>query len=119
MGYYASRQTNRRPKRNRSWLYGLIGIIVGAAAIYLFYVNTGDQGNAVHHNGNNQTSPTETIEGTQVSVDVSTQITDIVDGVSAAVVGVTNIQKRSDFWMEEEASEAGTGSGVIYKKDKE
>src|SRR5699024_9728350 len=28
-----------------------------------------------------------------------------------------NIQTRGDFWMEEEADEAGTGSGVIYKED--
>src|SRR5699024_8663868 len=52
-------------------------------------------------------------------VDVSTQITDIVEEVSPAVVGVTNIQMRSDFWQQAETSEAGTGSGVIYKKDGE
>src|SRR5699024_1553440 len=52
-----------------------------------------------------------------VHVDVSTQITDIVEEVSPAVVGVTNIQMRSDFWQQAETSEAGTGSGVIYKKD--
>src|SRR5699024_4944238 len=34
-----------------------------------------------------------------------------------AVVGVTNIQLRNDFWEQSSGSEAGTGSGVIYKKD--
>jgi len=49
---------------------------------------------------------------------VSTQITEIVEEVSPAVVGVTNIQRRADFWQQGETdSEAGTGSGVIYKKD--
>src|SRR5699024_12748682 len=52
-----------------------------------------------------------------VNVNVSTQITDVVDKISDAVVGITNIQTRGDFWMEEEADEAGTGSGVIYKED--
>src|SRR5699024_6854638 len=52
-----------------------------------------------------------------ISVDVSTQITDIVEKVSPAVVGVTNIQRRVDFWQQGEASEAGTGSGVIYKQE--
>ena len=34
-----------------------------------------------------------------------------------AVVGITNIQSTS-FWSQEDGSqEAGTGSGVIYKKD--
>ena len=54
-----------------------------------------------------------------VSVNVSTEITEIVDGVAEAVVGVINIQHAS-FWQNEVASEegeAGTGSGVIYKKE--
>src|SRR5699024_1150723 len=31
------------------------------------------------------------------------------------IVGVTNIQKRADFWSGNDINEAGTGSGVIYK----
>lgn len=54
---------------------------------------------------------------TQLNVSVSTQVTDIVDQVSASVVGVTNLQNYSDFWSQDENSEAGTGSGVIYKVD--
>ena len=54
-----------------------------------------------------------------VNVNVDTQTTKIVEKISAAVVGVTNLQTRSDFWTQDESSEAGTGSGVIYKKDKD
>src|SRR5699024_6644312 len=54
-----------------------------------------------------------------VNVNVSTQITDVVDKISDAVVGITNIQTRGDFWMQEEEDEAGTGSGDIYKEDNE
>src|SRR5699024_7929592 len=74
-------------------------------------------------NENAETNDKDTTDGNikqeTVRVDVSTQITDIVEEVSPAVVGVTNIQMRSDFWQQAETSEAGTGSGVIYKKDNE
>src|SRR5699024_7901371 len=50
-----------------------------------------------------------------VNVDVTTQVTEVVDKVSPGVVGVTNIQLRSDFWQQEDGNEQGTGSGVIYK----
>src|SRR5699024_12521732 len=50
---------------------------------------------------------------------VSYQITDVVDNVSATIVGVTNIQKRADFWSGDEVNEAGTGSVVSYKRDNE
>src|SRR5699024_9771499 len=54
-----------------------------------------------------------------VNVDVTSQLTKIVEEVSPAVVGVSNLQKQGDFWEQqgEEESEAGTGSGVIYKKE--
>ncbi|SDQ05292.1 serine protease Do [Virgibacillus subterraneus] len=57
-----------------------------------------------------------------VSVDVSTQITDVVENVSPAVVGVVNIQHQGNFWDKQEGNNGqggqnqGTGSGVIYKK---
>src|SRR5690625_2801383 len=52
-----------------------------------------------------------------VSVDVTTQVTEVVEKVLPTVVGVTNIQHRADFWRQQTENEAGTGSGVIYKKD--
>ncbi|MDQ0209106.1 S1C family serine protease [Alkalicoccobacillus murimartini] len=68
--------------------------------------------------------PTEEVGGTQIdnsdgssqaiNLNVSSGVTDAVEKVSDAVVGVTNMQ-RSDF-LSEEAAE-GTGSGVIYKVD--
>lgn len=55
-----------------------------------------------------------------VNVDVNTQITDVVEKVSPAVVGVVNLQRQGDFWQQQqEDQEAGTGSGVIYKKKME
>ena len=55
------------------------------------------------------------IINTSVQVDVSTQITDVVEEVTPAVVGVTNIQQETNYWHQSGEIEAGTGSGVIYK----
>nr|WP_090855815.1 trypsin-like peptidase domain-containing protein [Paraliobacillus sp. PM-2] len=49
-----------------------------------------------------------------MSVDISTQITEIVEKVAPTVVGIENIQSASIF-SEGAGREAGTGSGVIYK----
>ncbi|GEN53164.1 putative serine protease YyxA [Halobacillus faecis] len=53
-----------------------------------------------------------------VQLDVSTQITEVVEKVTPSVVGVVNLQTRQDFWQQEgdSAQQAGVGSGVIYKK---
>ncbi len=116
MGYYTDKPAN---KKGGGWFLPIIiGLVVGALLMIVVYPNF--IGNKVVVNDNNENNGTTTNDDgvkEHVNVDVSTQITDIVGEVSSAVVGVTNIQNRSDFWQDGEASEAGTGSGVIYKKD--
>ncbi len=48
-----------------------------------------------------------------VNVNVNDAVTNMVSRVSDSVVGVLNIQK-TDIWGE--GGEAGSGSGVIYKR---
>lgn len=56
----------------------------------------------------------------QVSVDVDTDLTKVVEEVAHQVVGITNVQTIRDFWTSKTSTaEAGTGSGVIYKVDGE
>ncbi|MBH0230289.1 trypsin-like peptidase domain-containing protein [Halobacillus yeomjeoni] len=54
-----------------------------------------------------------------VEVNVTTQITEVVDKVTPSVVGVVNIQSQQNFWQDSDSSsqQAGVGSGVIYKKE--
>ena len=49
-------------------------------------------------------------------MEISTDITDAVDKAGDAVVGITNLQSTSFWTAQGESQEAGTGSGVIYKK---
>jgi serine protease Do len=124
VGYYDQDYENepKRQKGNRGgwFLSGLVGAILGGL-LMLFAIPTLDflpyemdlSEEVTQQNGENGTTgPVKNI-----SVDVDTAITNIVDDVSDAVVGVVNLQE-ADFWNESGA-EAGTGSGVIYKKDGE
>ena len=120
MDDYTDESEHKSPKKKKGWLLPvIIGITVGAILMFILYPNITNNGDLTDDEESNeeekaQDSPTK--QG-QLQVDVSTQITDIVDDVSATVVGVTNIQQQADFWSGDEADEAGTGSGVIYKKD--
>src|SRR5699024_2598730 len=53
----------------------------------------------------------------KVNVDITTNVTKEDEEVSTTVVGITNIQRQTNFWEDPEGDEAGTGSGVIYTKD--
>src|SRR5690625_1758652 len=98
-------------KQKRSWLIPLllgmiIGILIVAFAIpevINFTKNDGEEPEL----DNEQTTKTA-----QVNYDVTTQITDVVEDVSSAVVGVTNIQLQEDFWQQQDGDEAGTGSEI-------
>ncbi|MGM7684049.1 S1C family serine protease [Cytobacillus sp. Hm23] len=132
MGYYDQdyEQAQGKQKGNRGgwFLSALVGAILGALLVviaiptlvnldvlpYDIAINEEQAEQLETNNG------TPINEGTNknVAVNVSSQVTDAVDKVSDAVVGVVNIQ-QAGFWSNNEAGaqEAGTGSGVIYKKD--
>lgn len=129
MGYYDQhvKDKNKRQKGNRGGylIPTLIGLALAGFIVLVAFPNLfgNDRQNLAaieeresRQNGNVDRMPAEV---RNVSVNVSTEITEIVDGVAEAVVGVINIQHAS-FWQNEVASEegeAGTGSGVIYKKE--
>ena len=120
MGYYSDQAPNR--KRRSNWILPLIiGLVVGALFVYFSKSDvTNTDGGETTTNNEQVESGSNNQQGTTnyLSVDVTTQITEVVDQVSPAVVGITNIQQRVDFWQQEDR-EAGSGSGVIYKEDDE
>ena len=65
--------------------------------------------------------PVTNVTQQNVALDVTTAVTDAVDKTGDAVVGITNIQE-TNFWgstghnSDKGSAEAGTGSGVVYKK---
>src|SRR5699024_399713 len=107
MAYYTGKETNKSPKGNGGWLWPIImGLIAVAAVMYFLTVRIPDEkiGDSKEHTDKTEKGETS-LRDENVNVNVSTQITDVVDKISDAVVGITNIQTRGDFWMEEEADE--------------
>ncbi|MFD9626284.1 S1C family serine protease [Peribacillus muralis] len=126
MGYYDDHDENRnkRKKGHASYfLTGLGGAIIGALLILLVFPGSG-----ILNNENNDTSTQKSTSNQpsrqaqqSLAVDVTSAVTDAVDKSSDAVVGITNIQE-TNFWgqgsnADDSSAEAGTGSGVVYKKD--
>lgn len=119
MGYYDDQEgARRRQKGNRSsFLAGLVGSVIGAMLVIVTVPQFADIGTETGTNvetgereGTNDVGVTE-----NVSVNVTTDVTEAVEKVRDAVVGVINL-RETNFW-EGSTSEAGAGSGVIYKKD--
>ncbi|MBM7572549.1 S1C family serine protease [Aquibacillus albus] len=128
MGYYDNhyKPTRHRSKRSNWLLPTLFGIAIGAFLIIFALPtlmntnllpydftdeadNTQESGQVLDNEGASQV-PTQ-----QLNVEVSTQITEVVENVAPTVVGVVIFQSQSNLWQEGQAGETGTGSGVLYK----
>ncbi|MFC4558451.1 S1C family serine protease [Virgibacillus kekensis] len=126
MGYFDDDyQPSRKPK-NRQWMVSVLaGIVIGVIVVLVALptiLNSNllpqawtEQFSTANGDGEISRSPGA---GEFMNVDISTQITEVVENVAPAVVGVINIQHQGNFWEQQEnQQEAGTGSGVIYKKN--
>jgi len=122
MGYYNDHYPpNPHRKKRRNWLLPvLLGVIIGILLVVVAVPSVLNSNimpdkwaTEQKSNENDGTSGA----GKSINVDVSSQITEVVGEVSPAVVGVTNIQNQSDFWQQQGGTEAGSGSGVIYKEE--
>ncbi|MBB4826971.1 serine protease Do [Sporosarcina luteola] len=111
------RHAPKPAKRRGGFFPALLGAIVGGFLVWLLvYITTDkqDQTTLVKQDETGQNN----LQSERVSVDINTDITEIVDDVADAVVGITNLQTVRDFWSASETTrETGTGSGVIYKKE--
>lgn len=131
MGYYDDhmqdpQRQNRKQKGNRGGtiLASLTGAILGGFLVLISVPQLSNMG-ILPYDMNLQGNVTEeesapdrnAIQGERVSFDVNTDVTQAVQKAEKAVVGVTSIQSGSGFWDNNMQQEAGTGSGVIYKKE--
>lgn len=125
MGYYDQDYENRyKQKGNRGSVFiaSLVGAILGAILVIIAIPTLSNFDvlpYTVQPNDNLEEEANEEAPLTAaktINVDIGTQITKAVDKAGEAVVGITNLQTAS-FWTDDtEAVEAGTGSGIIYKK---
>lgn len=129
------RPTNTEPpskksKKRNSWKNGLVGGLIGGLVVaalgggYLLATDDNDlsTGGTVNEQGE--------VTTTNVSVNVTSDVTEAVTKVEDAVVSVVNMQAKqtsgglggafetTESMQEKDSLEtAGEGSGVIYKKD--
>lgn len=115
MGFYNSSES---PKKRRGYFASsFMGLIAGALLMGVVLPEFTD----VDPTADNASVIAETASDVQGSSNVVTSdITEIVEKTSGAVVGVTNLQtaQQSPFrpTADSGAQQAGAGSGVIYKK---
>jgi serine protease Do len=134
MGYYDETDITReksKPRRSfRPILSSLISGIVGGALV-ISVTAFSDQGfltddkASVETSTQNETKETASTVTTQELSAGSNSIADIVEQLSPAIVGITNMQSQNSGDMfrnfsessESESVESGTGSGVVFKKE--
>lgn len=111
-------EPQQKPRRKGGFWRGLVGGLLGGLLAFLVMTNTiGSDDQKVDVEAGKASTPSDT-KHIQVPVDISNEVTDVVEDVATAVVGITNIQTVQEFWTATKSTqEAGTGSGVIYKKE--
>lgn len=118
MGYYNS--NDKKMGKRGYFASSFTGLIAGAllVGVILPGVTDAEPETAVG------ATTTESVSGVQTtSTVVTSDVTEIVEQTNDAVVGVSNLQmaQQNPFSAptatDNEAQEAGAGSGVIYKKD--
>ncbi|WP_075619680.1 S1C family serine protease [Paenisporosarcina indica] len=122
MGYYDQQPPEgptrvvKKGSKGGYFFSGLIGVMIGALIVWLMLPSLVGimPGNIESSNNDSGTLSTST---KQLTADITTDVTGAVEKAANAVVGITNIQSSSTFLSpSRDGQEAGTGSGVIYKK---
>ncbi|NMH72539.1 serine protease [Bacillus sp. RO2] len=135
MGYYdkqdPSNHSKQKGNRGKYLLPGIVALSLGVLLLVVAFpgltgrvMPEGNERQAVEEREQLPEQPKSggtAAEIRNVSVNVTSGVTEAVDNVAEAVVGVINLQNAS-FWNDtevetDEEGEAGTGSGVIYKKE--
>lgn len=121
MGYYdqdyETRYRKQKGNRGGYFLASLVGAILGVFLIVVALPRIGFDvlPYSTDSDVEEGTTNNDAVRTEYVSLNVVTDITKAVEKAGDAVVGITNLQTTS-FWSESSSQEAGSGSGVIYKK---
>ena len=124
VGYYddlSGQETRRERRKKPIFLSALGGAIIGGLVVLFSLPLLANVGLLPYELANHSSPNNSNIEKNEqpsgleqtVQFSVNSDISDAVEKVSAAVVGVINLQQGNLFT---ETLDEGTGSGVIYKK---
>ncbi|PRO64370.1 S1C family serine protease [Alkalicoccus urumqiensis] len=140
MGYYDQDYTRREKKQNggRSGIYGFIGAVLGALLVIFsiptlssygflpYELDMGENDQAEESPQEEETAPeTDSIEPQSDNTGAPSEavdVTEAVDRVSDAVVGIVNMNQNTGVLGSPEGGGGGgegTGSGIIYKVEED
>ena len=91
------RESTSKPKRRGGFLPALLGAILGGLIVWLLINFTADKEDQTQQ-VKNETTGENNLTSERVSMDINTDVTDIVSEVADTVVGITNLQTVRDFW---------------------
>lgn len=110
------KEKGKSPSSIKAFFFGILGGLIPVAILLILLANNiitfGETSSSQtnHALGSDKSNPDIITTMAAEDADSSTNLAE----VSEAVVGVTNLQRQS-IWTNSE--EAGTGSGIIYKKE--
>lgn len=122
MGYYDDINAGHKEKVERSrkpWFTSIVSGIIGGAMVLGVTTFTDLNQNATTNQGSEVTLTEERENSAEVGaqpLSSTNEIADIVENLSPAIVGITNIQASANQFQNAQGVESGTGSGVIFKK---
>jgi serine protease Do len=125
MGYYDDDFYEVRKKGKRGGastvFIALVSAIIGGLVVLMMVPTMLKSGylpgwTAPSTDSPSQQTPAPAGSSANYSVNVNSAVVDAVKKVEDAVVGVINIQEKRDFFGQVEEGEAGTGSGIVFRK---
>jgi serine protease Do len=119
MGYYSHNDNyynNRRPSRRSFVFLCIVSAVIGGLITLLFVPLLNRLGYFQQNNEEQQQASQQFSNNKTTSVKVNSQITEAVNKVRSAVVGVENIGSSDDPFSNENVKQ-GTGSGIIFQKN--
>jgi serine protease Do len=118
MGYYSGNfyNNNKQPRRRSPIFLCLVSAIIGGLITLLFVPVLGRMGYLDNTEQQPQDVTNQYSSSKTTSVKVNSQITEAVNKVSSAVVGVENIGSSDDPFSSANVKQ-GTGSGIIFQKN--
>lgn len=111
-----------KKRKVSSWLSPILGGVIGGGlvlGVFPYLPNQQEENAPLTENASTGQQPSQNF--TTTSTSNSGSIADMVEELSPSIVGISNIQNRTNsFGFENENNgdvESGTGTGIIFKKD--
>lgn len=117
MGYYNDHyySNSQRPRRRSLIFLSIVSAVIGGLITLLFVPLLGRLGYFDNSQQENQNTNQQFSNSKTTSVKVNSQITEAVNKVRSAVVGVENLGSSDDPFSSANVKQ-GTGSGIIFQK---